>query len=70
MKPHKRPVTDLDEEKEFNRPGRESEDKPSPYGKGANKHQGRPDEGHTSGQIYIETEEEVDWPPTGIKPKD
>lgn len=69
MKPHKRPVTDLDEE-EFVRSGEKHEKKPSPYGKGASKHQGEPDQVHTNGQIHIETEEELDWPPSGIKPKD
>lgn len=56
-------------ENELIRPGRESEDKPSPYGKGANKHQGNPEGTRKGGQIYIETEEEMEWPPPGTKPK-
>jgi hypothetical protein len=67
MKPKKEPVNIREDE--LIRRGRDSEDKPSPYGKGASKHQGNPEETRKSSQIHIETEEEIEWPPPGTKPK-
>ena len=67
MKSKKEPVNI--KEDDLIRPGRESEDKKSPYPEGANKHQGNPLGTRKGGQVHIETEEEKEWPPTGTKPK-